>query len=86
MVDFFEILELSNGDVVLKKSDDESGEIIVTIQFSNDVKESLKNHHVDVAHAMIEAGIKKVGELSGAEVEQEIVSTEGNGDKPDVIH
>ena len=86
MVDFFEILELSNGDIVLKKSDDSSDESIVTIQFSAEAKEGLKNHHVEVAHAMIEAGIQKVGELSGSDIEQEIVSTKLKSDTPDMIH
>lgn len=86
MVDFFEILELSNGDVILKKSDDVSDEVIVTIQFSAEAKEGLKNNHVDVAHAMIEAGIRRVGELSGADIEQEIVPVEAKDDTPGIIH
>ncbi len=84
MADFFEIIELSNGDIGLRKADDESAEMIVTIQFSPDAKEGLKNHYVEVAHAMIEAGIHKVGELSGLEVEQEQVMTDPQ--TPDLIH
>ena len=84
MAAFFEIIELSNGDIGLRKADDESAEMIVTIQFSPDAKEGLKNHYVEVAHAMIEAGIHKVGELSGLEVEQEQVMTDPQ--TPDLIH
>lgn len=84
MADFFEIIELSNGDIGLRKADDESAEMIVTIQFSADAKEGLKNHYIEVAHAMIEAGIHKVGELSGLEIEQEDVSTEPK--VSDLIH
>lgn len=84
MADFFEIIELSNGDIGLRKADDESAEMIVTIQFSPDAKEGLKNHYVEVAHAMIEAGIHKVGELSGLEIEQQQITTEP--ESSDLIH
>lgn len=84
MADFFEIIELSNGDIGLRKADDEAAEMIVTIQFSADAKEGLKDHYVEVAHAMIEAGIHKVGELSGMDIEQEDIITEPQ--TPDLIH
>jgi hypothetical protein len=84
MADFFEIIELSNGDIGLRKADDDSAEMIVTIKFSEDAKEGLKNHYVEVAHAMIEAGIHKVGELSGMDIEQEDIVTEA--ETPDLIH
>lgn len=70
MAEFFEILELSNGDIGLRKAGDEE-EMIVTIQFSGNAKEHLKDHHLEVAHAMIEAGMNKIGELSGIELEHE---------------
>lgn len=71
MTSFFEIVELPNGDVSLRRADEdgEGEEPIVTIQFSEEAKESLKTFHVDVARAMLEAGIRKVSELSGVEVE-----------------
>ncbi|NRA25557.1 MAG: hypothetical protein HRU08_14020 [Oleispira sp.] len=71
MADFFEIVELSNGDIGLRRADEESEEMIVRIQFSAQAKEGLKNHHIEVAHAMIEAGVSKVSELSGIDVEHE---------------
>ncbi len=76
MADFFEIIELSNGDIGLRKADDASAEMIVTIQFSAEAKEGLKDHYVEVAHAMIEAGIEKVSELSGLDIEHEDIMTE----------
>lgn len=84
MADFFEIVELSNGDIGLRRADEESGEMIVKIQFSEEAKEGLKNNHIEVAHAMIEAGVSKVSELSGMEVEQESILTEQ--EVPGVIH
>lgn len=76
MADFFEIVELSNGDIGLRRADEESEEMIVKIQFSAQAKEGLKNHHIEVAHAMIEAGVSKVSELSGIDIEHDDVLTD----------
>jgi hypothetical protein len=76
MADFFEIVELSNGDIGLRRADEESDELIVKIQFSEEAKEGLKNNHIEVAHAMIEAGVSKVSELSGLDIEQNDIMTE----------
>ena len=84
MADFFEIVELSNGDIGLRRADEESEEMIVTIKFSEEAKEGLKNNHIEVAHAMIEAGVGKVGELSGLDVEHEDILTET--ENPRSIH
>lgn len=84
MTDFFEIIEFSNGDIGLRKAGDDLEEMIVTIRFSEDAKEGLKSHYVEVVHAMIEAGIHKVGELSGMDIEQENIITEA--ETPNIIH
>ena len=84
MADFFEIVELSNGDIGLRKADDASDDMIVRIQFSAEAKENLKNNHIEVAHAMIEAGVNKVSELSGLDMEQESIVTQP--EIPGVIH
>jgi len=75
MARFFEIVELSNGDIALRRADDEDGDALVSIHFSDDAKASLQAHHMDVAQVMLEAGIRKVGELSGMEVEHEDFDT-----------
>ncbi|HCM06453.1 MAG TPA: hypothetical protein DIC30_10630 [Oceanospirillales bacterium] len=84
MADFFEIVELSNGDIGLRKADDTSEDMIVRIKFSAEARESLKNNHIEVAHAMIEAGVSKVGELSGLQLEQEAIVTDP--ETPDIVH
>ncbi|MFT7409502.1 MAG: hypothetical protein ACI9EX_000073 [Oleispira sp.] len=84
MADFFEIVELSNGDIGLRRADEESEELIVKIQFSEEAKEGLKNNHIEVAHAMIEAGVSKVSELSGLDIEQNDIRTEP--ENPEIIH
>jgi hypothetical protein len=84
MADFFEIVELSNGDIGLRRADEESEEFIVKIQFSEEAKEGLKNNHIEVAHAMIEAGVSKVSELSALDIEQNDMITEP--ENPGIIH
>jgi hypothetical protein len=84
MADFFEIVELSNGDIGLRRADEESEEFIVKIQFSEEAKEGLKNNHIEVAHAMIEAGVSKVSELSALDIEQNDMITEL--ENPGIIH
>ena len=71
MARFFEIVELSNGDVALRRADEQDGDALVRIHFSEDAKASLNAHHMDVARVMLEAGVRKVGELSGMEVDDD---------------
>ncbi|WP_221798009.1 hypothetical protein [Oceanobacter mangrovi] len=70
MARFFEIVELSNGDIALRRVD-EDGDALVRIHFSEDAKASLIDHHVDVARVMLEAGVRMVSELSGFEMDSE---------------
>lgn len=71
MTQIFEIVELDNGDVALRRADEPMEEALVKIQFSDDAKASLQTHQVDVARVMLEAGVRKVGQISGFEVERE---------------
>lgn len=80
MTRLFEIIELTDGDVVLRRTDDQEGEALVRIHFSEDAKASLHTHHIDVARIMIEAGVRKVGQLSGIEVERDDFSA------PEAVH
>lgn len=75
MAHFFEIVELSNGDVILRRTDDLDSEALVSIQFSETAKAGLQSHHIDVARVMLEAGVRKVGELSGMDVDREDFDT-----------
>ena len=71
MAGFFEIVELSNGDIALRRADEEESDALVRICFSEDAKASLQEHHMDVARVMLEAGVRLVGDLSGMEVESD---------------
>ncbi len=82
MAAVFEIVELENGDVALKRNDGE-GEPLVRIVFSDDAKSSFPQQHLDIARAMIEAGVRKVGELSGVHIED--VSTIADIESP-ILH
>lgn len=72
---FFEIVELSNGDVALRHSENIDGEVLLSIHFSDVAKASLNAHHLEVARAMMEAAVHKVGELSGLDVERDDLQT-----------
>ena len=71
MAGFFEIVELSNGDIALRRADEQESDALVRICFSEDAKASLQEHHMDVARVMLEAGVRLVGDLSGMDVESD---------------
>lgn len=57
-----EIVELPNGDVVLQRADGE-GEPLITLSFSDEAKAYMPNVHVEIAKAMIHAGVQAFSEL-----------------------
>ncbi len=62
---FYEILELSSGEIVLKRSsDDGSSEPLVTLKFSAESIAFLGAGRFEVAKAMIEAGMEAASELA----------------------
>ncbi len=66
-----EIVDLGDGEIVLQRADDES-EPLVSIQFSEETSAYLMDHNLEVAKAMIQAGIQaaaKMAEMSGVEIE-----------------
>ena len=77
-----EIIELANGEVVLRRVDGE-GEALVNIRFSPEAQVYLPDGKLDIAKAMIHAGIQAAVALSGVEAELDFVG----GDEMDrVIH
>lgn len=68
---FYEILELSSGEIVLKRSGDESSnEPLVTLKFSAESIAFLGAGRFEVAKAMIEAGMEAASELAEQNVEE----------------
>jgi len=68
---FLEIVDLGNGEIVLQRSDDD-GEPLVTIRFSDETRGYLTDNNLEVARAMIQAGIQAAADLAGQEDEEEI--------------
>lgn len=63
----YEIIELPNGDVVLRRADDEGGEPMVSVRFSSESLYFLKDKSFDIAKAMIEAGMETASEIAATE-------------------
>lgn len=67
---FLEIVQLADGEIVLKRSDKE-GAPLVEIRFSEESKEYIGDTGIDIAKAMIQAGIQAVAHLNEDSLEQE---------------
>lgn len=59
----YEIVMLPDGEVVLQRSN-EDGEPLIRISFSDEAKYYLRDTRMDVAKAMIDAGIDVVERMS----------------------
>jgi hypothetical protein len=57
MSSIYEIVELPDGDVVLRRVDDEDAEPLVKIHFSEESLDYLGESKFAIARAMIEAGM-----------------------------
>lgn len=58
---FLEIVELEDGRIVLRRSEEEAP--MVTLSFSGEAKEFLQGRYVDVARAMFHAGLEAASQL-----------------------
>ncbi len=63
MSSVLEIIELKNGDIVLQPADSEDSPM-VTIRFSDEAIDHMPYMKLEVAKAMIQAGIQAFAELS----------------------
>ncbi len=78
-----EIVELANGDIVLQRVGAE-GAPLVRIRFSAESRGYLAGARVNVARAMIEAGIRAAAQQSGGDPDVDYQT--GRGDAGPVIH
>ncbi len=62
---FLEIVELPDGRIVLRRSDEEVP--MVTLSFSGEAREFLRDRYVDVARIMFHAGLEAAGQLMSDE-------------------
>ena len=58
-----EIVELPDGDIVLRRADDDS-EPLLNIRFSDEADTNMPEIRLEVAKAMIQAGIQAYAELT----------------------
>lgn len=61
----FEIIELPDGEFALQRSGD-SGEPLLRIEFSEEARVYLRGSGLDVARAMIDAGIEAIENLGSS--------------------
>lgn len=59
---FLEIIELADGTVALRRPDEE-GKPLLTIEFSEEARDFLQGNYVEVAKAMIGAGMQVAGQI-----------------------
>ncbi|MEM6544777.1 MAG: hypothetical protein AAF680_07720 [Pseudomonadota bacterium] len=60
-----EIVDLGEGEIVLQRADDEGqGEPLVTIQFSEESRVYIADQGLEVAKAMIQAGIQAAAHIA----------------------
>ncbi|GAA6152642.1 hypothetical protein [Pseudoteredinibacter isoporae] len=82
----FEIVELANGDVALQRADDK-GEPLLTIHFSEESNFYLQDAKVEVARAMVQAGLEAASEIAEANRTEEGVDDIDEADQgPIQIH
>jgi hypothetical protein len=59
----YEILELPDGDIVLQRVDGDD-EPLVRIRFSDQARAYMQEGNLEVARAMVEAGIRALSKIS----------------------
>ncbi len=76
-----EIVDLGDGEIVLQRADDDS-EPLVTIHFSEESRVYMLDNSLEVAKAMIQAGIQAAAEMA----EQGEMEIESTVEAPRVLH
>ena len=76
-----EIVDLGDGEIVLQRADDDS-EPLVVIRFSEESRLYLMDNGLEVAKAMIQAGIQAAAVMA-EQVESE---SEATSEAPRVLH
>ncbi|AKO51874.1 hypothetical protein ABA45_05115 [Marinobacter psychrophilus] len=81
---FFEIIQLSNGDYALRRVDDD-GAPLVRISFSEEAKDMMDDRQMQVAKAMIAAGIDAAGD-SAQDLDEDITDSGSDAEWFDAPH
>lgn len=85
MSTLYEIVELENGEIALQKADEEAGEPLVKISFSEESLFFLNDARFDVAKAMIEAGLEAASDIQSDTELQDVQSSEAESLERDTI-
>lgn len=79
-----EIVDLGDGEIVLQRADD-NGEPLVTIRFSEESRVFIVDQGLEVAKAMIQAGLQAAAQLS-EQVAVDIEEEPQEGEPPRTLH
>lgn len=83
---FLEIVQLKNGDIVLKRSDDE-GEPLISICFSDESKSYIGESRIEIAKVMIQAGIQAAAQALDSEFDDyETDDEDGTSETKHLLH
>ena len=69
-----EIVELSTGEIVLRRSGDPDAEPLLTLKFSDEAHTCLLDDYLQVAKAMFDAGMLELAEVTSSHNSEEDVS------------
>lgn len=89
MSSLLEIVELYNGDIVLQRADSADGddaEALMTIRFSDESKGYLPENRLEIAKAMIHAGIESASHMELVNPETAELSEKSESNTPRVLH
>ena len=76
-----EIVDLGDGEIVLQRADDDS-EPLVVIRFSEETRHYLMDNNLEVAKAMIQAGMQAAALIA----ERAETETESEAEAPRILH
>jgi hypothetical protein len=81
VLSYLELVELANGDVVLQRSEGDENPL-VTIRFSQETREQINGSCLEIARAMVQAGIEAVAlsaeeDAFGLEEEDDVAELDG---------
>ena len=84
MSSVLEIVDLANGDIVLQQADG-GAEPMVTIRFSDEASSHLHYLRLEVAKAMIQAGLQAYAELA-EQIDRATLDAGGDDGEARTIH
>jgi hypothetical protein len=81
VLSYLELVELANGDVVLQRSEGDENPLVI-IRFSQETREQINGSCLEIARAMVQAGIEAVAlsaeeDAFGLEEEDDVAELDG---------